>query len=309
MTKTTKEIFEKHEVRKTPAQRKAFRDYLTRVAGENGYSAKCESVSKSCTNVIIGDPERARIVYTAHYDTCAVLPFPNFITPRCIPLYLLYQIVMSVALLFVPILLCFVIPELLPEEMTLLALISDLSGLALMGLIMYLTVAGPANKHTANDNTSGVTLLLDIMRDTPAEDRDKVAFIFFDLEEMGLIGSSGYRKKHRGQLDSTLLLNFDCISDGKTAFFAVPKRAHGYIDKIREAFFATEDHPVVIATKGYIYPSDQRNFKLGVGVCTLNSTRSGLLYMDKIHTKHDTVYDEENIAFLKAGAIRLISLI
>jgi hypothetical protein len=57
------------------------------------------------------------------------------------------------------------------------------------------------------------------------------------------------------------------------------------------------------------YPSDQANFRHGVGVAALKRTRRGLLYMDRIHTKGDTVYEEKNIRFLTEGAIRLSEII
>ena len=34
-------------------------------------------------------------------------------------------------------------------------------------------------------------------------------------------------------------------------------------------------------------------------------TKGGLLYMDRIHTPRDTVFREENIAFLTDGSLRL----
>ena len=37
----------------------------------------------------------------------------------------------------------------------------------------------------------------------------------------------------------------------------------------------------------------------------MNKTKGGMLYMDKIHTPKDTVYREENIAYLVDGGIRL----
>ena len=66
---------------------------------------------------------------------------------------------------------------------------------------------------------------------------------------------------------------------------------------------------VEIATTGVFYPSDQMNFNRGIGVAALNKSKRGILYMDKIHTPRDTVYDEENIAFLKNGAIKLTKLL
>ena len=42
MTNTTKEIFGKHEIRKSKEQRKAFRDYIIAYAKTQGYEAKEE---------------------------------------------------------------------------------------------------------------------------------------------------------------------------------------------------------------------------------------------------------------------------
>ena len=44
----------------------------------------------------------------------------------------------------------------------------------------------------------------------------------------------------------------------------------------------------------------------GVGVCALKKSKFFGWYMDRIHTKKDTVLDEENIAMLRAGTVRLL---
>jgi len=45
-----------------------------------------------------------------------------------------------------------------------------------------------------------------------------------------------------------------------------------------------------------------------VGVAALKkSRRLGILYMNRIHTPRDTVYEEENIAYLVRGARHLTS--
>ena len=64
-----------------------------------GYDFKVEKGAFGARNIVIGDPEAAKVLYTAHYDTCARMPFPNFITPKCLPIYLLYQILLTVVLL------------------------------------------------------------------------------------------------------------------------------------------------------------------------------------------------------------------
>lgn len=308
MRDSTKEIFEKHEVRKTKEQRKAFRDYIVAYAKSLGYEARVESLGKA-HNVIVGDPNKAEVLYTAHYDTCSVLPFPNFITPKCVPIYILYQVILSLIIYIVPISVMIGSRHVLnATESNSLFILTLLGGYVLLILTSFLFIAGPANKHTANDNTSGVTLLIDIMTDIPDEMKGKVAYIFFDLEERGLVGSKLYAKKHKTIAKNTPVINFDCVSDGNNILFVAKKGASDLASKLEDAFISNDKYSVEVVTKGAFYPSDQKNFTKGVGVAALNKFKCGILYMDKIHTPKDTVYDEENIEFLKCGAIKLVGL-
>lgn len=304
MTETTKDIFEKHQIRKTKKQKTAFIEYITDLCQRWGYSAGVERGALGARNIVVGDPARAKVVYTAHYDTCSVLPFPNFITPKCFALYLLYQIAIILAFFVVAALLGAFLGFLLTSlgaGATLVFWTAEFVYFALLFLILF----GPPNKHTANDNTSGITLLIDIMRDLPEEDRDSVAFIFFDLEEMGLFGSSSFARKHKEQMKDKLLLNFDCVSDGDHILFVLRKNAKQHRTAIEQAFAAVDDFKVEVTDKGVFYPSDQIAFPKGVGVASLRSAKNGILYMNRIHTKRDVIYREENIAFLKQGALEL----
>lgn len=314
MTETTRTVFEKYEIRKTKKQKTAFIDYVKRIATENGYSCTIEKGSFGARNIVVGSPEKAKAVYTAHYDTCPVLPFPNFITPKNFLIYLLYQIAVVLLFMFVPI---FAVQLLAELAMTAVGVPSDLIPLislliyeALLVGIIVLMLAGPANKHTANDNTSGVTTLLDLMTAMPEEQRENAAFVFFDLEESGLIGSSSFANKHKRTMEKKPLINFDCVSDGENILFAVRKTAKAYVPMLKEAFGENEICKVEILSKGVFYPSDQVNFKGGIGVAALKkSKRFGILYMDRIHTGRDTVYRKENIAFLTAGAVRFTKIL
>jgi hypothetical protein len=233
------------------------------------------------------------------------MPFPNFITPKCIPIYIIYQVIMSLVLYIIPIFVMIssrIVYDATGSRPLFLSLLCI--GYVLLIAVLLLILFGPANKHTANDNTSGVTTLLNIMTSLPAETRENVAFIFFDLEEMGLFGSAGYANQHKRISQNTLLLNFDCVSDGHTLLFALRKGSARYASTIREAFPASDTHAVEVVSKGVFYPSDQMNFARGVGVAALKS-KGSLLYMDRIHTGRDTVYMEENIAYLTVGAVRL----
>lgn len=298
MTPTTKEIFERFEIRKTRKQKTAFTDWLRPILERNGYPVKTETGSMNCRNIVIGDIEKAEVVFTAHYDTCTVLPFPNFITPKAPLLYVLYQL-----------LICIPVFAVIFGISWLFSLLGD--GMFMVGYwlaflcIMALMRLGPANKHTANDNTSGVTAVIDLALNMPEELRGKAAFVLFDLEESGLIGSGSFASKHKKVMKEKLLVNLDCVSDGETMLFVFRKKAKKMLPLFQEVFVSDDRVQTDFAIKGYVYPSDQANFNCGVGAASLKKTRRGLLYMDKIHTKRDTVYREENIAYLVDGCIRL----
>ncbi len=310
MTETTKTIFAEHEIRKSKKQKAAFLSYVQEQAKSWGYHCHVEKGSFGAQNLVVGDPAGAKVIYTAHYDTCAVLPFSNLITPKRIGLYLLYQIGIVVLFMVLPMLLLAVVTG----ALTAIAGVEEDLALLLVGIVSYgfllffcwWVMAGPANRHTANDNTSGVTVLLDSMQTMPVENRGDVAYIFFDLEEMGLFGSSGYYSRHKKEMQYRLLINFDCVSDGETILLAPQRRAKSYLPKLREAFPTTEACTVDIPTRGVFYPSDQVAFPCGVGVAAMRKTNvGGILYMDKIHTAKDVVYREENIAYLAECTVRL----
>lgn len=313
MTQTTETIFQNYQIRKTKKQKSAFIGYVKTVAEEHGYTCEIQKGAFGSRNIVIGSPEKSKVIYTAHYDTCAVLPFPNFITPKNFLIYLLYQIGIIIPIFAFAGVVSFLLPFLLAIPLAFLGIDSALFSLICTFIIdvfligfCILLIAGPANRHTANDNTSGVTTMLDLMLSMPEELRDGVAFVFFDLEEAGLIGSMSFANKYKKAVRNKPLINFDCVSDGDYILFAVKKSASRYIPLLKESF--QEDSRVSavdICSKGVFYPSDQANFPRGIGVASLKRTKRGLLYMDRIHTPKDTVYREENIRFLTEGAIRL----
>ena len=316
MTKTTQTVLEQYQIRKTKKQKTAFIEYVQTVATEQGLPCRVEKGAFGVRNIVVGDPDQAKAVFTAHYDTCPVLPFPNFVTPKHFSIYLLYQVVSVVALFAVTLLGVGVLRVAVDALMSVLAaevntrVANDIAfwlhEAGLLGLL-WLLLAGPANKHTVNDNTSGVTVLLDLMTELPAEERSKAAFVFFDLEEAGLFGSSAFASAHKKQMKHKLLINFDCVSDGAHMIFAVRKKAGAMVPLLAECFASDETVQAEVLTKGVFYPSDQANFPMGVGVAALKQFRqTGILYLDRIHTNKDTVYREENIVFLKKGAETLL---
>lgn len=81
-------ILEQYEVRKSNKEKTAFIDYLKDRLSQSGYDKdndikveeKWKGILKT-RNIVVGNPEEAKIFITAHYDTCAVIPFPNLLSP------------------------------------------------------------------------------------------------------------------------------------------------------------------------------------------------------------------------------------
>lgn len=303
MTDSAKIIFANHEVRKTKLQKTYFIEWVTEYIKNLGYEVKVEKGSFGARNIVVGDVSKAKVIFTAHYDTCAAMPLPNFITPKSIACYLAYQLFLSVFIIALPVAVAFIVGLLEPMLMPVVIFIGIYAILALM-------MFGPANKHTANDNTSGVITVLDLLTALSEDKRGEVAFVLFDLEEAGLLGSSSFAKKHRKEIKDTPLINFDCVSDGENILFALNRKAKNYKEQLENAYISDEKFKVEVCQKCVFYPSDQMNVPMGVGVAALKkSKKSGVLYMDKIHTKKDTVYHQENIDFLVKGSLRLIDSI
>lgn len=309
MTQTDEKVLTEYQVRKTKKQRNAFIEYVKTYSDSLGYTNSIEKGSFGAKNIIVGNPESAKVVYTAHYDTCARLPFPNFITPKNIGIYLLYQLVITIVFMFLPLFIIGFVCGMLIDDPELGIPATMLLSYAWLIAFMYILIAGPANKHTANDNTSGVAVLLNIMAQIQPEDKAKVAFIFFDLEEAGLLGSSAYAQKHKKAMKNKLLINFDCVSDGNNILFVLKKGAKEYREILENAYPSKDGFNVEVASKGIFYPSDQAQFPCGVGVAALNKSKRGILYMDKIHTKNDTVFDEKNIEYLTKHSVDLVKTI
>ncbi len=310
-------ILENYQVRKGKKKKTAFIEFVKGEGAKHGYDVNIEKGSLGSRNIVIGNPESAKTVYTAHYDTCAWLPFPNFITPKNIGIYLLYQLVLTVAmfalafggavlmdLLFTPLVESWFSTESVMVGGSIFFWSFEIILFAVLGLIM----AGPANKHTANDNTSGVVTVLELMKSMPDEHKNDAAYILFDLEEAGLIGSSSYASKHKDFKKNGLVINFDCVSDGDTILFVINKKASHLKEDLESAYTPNDTLNVDVADKNVIYPSDQASFVNGVGVAALKKSKRGILYMDRIHTGKDTIFEEKNIAYLVERSVEFTKL-
>ncbi len=291
-------------VRKTKRQKQAFREAVRAYAQQLGYTCTVETGSLGSRNVIIGNPGQADYLVTAHYDTCARLPIPNFLTPCNFWLFLLWQVVLVLLILGICILMGLGVGFLTGS-----GAIGSWCGYLMIWAILALMMIGPANPSNANDNTSGVVTLLEIAKSMPRNQRKQVCFVLFDLEEAGLIGSASYRKAHKAQTDRQMVLNLDCVGDGDYLTLFPTKKLKKDRKRLKSLYKACGyfgKKSILVHEQGFsFYPSDQANFPWGVGICALNK-RGKTLYLSRIHTKKDTILERTNVNLLRAALITYI---
>ena len=301
----TDTILTDYEIRKSNKEKSRFIDYLKERLSEKGYDkekditieTKGKGIFKS-RNIVVGNPEKAEIFITAHYDTCAVIPFPNLMAPTNPFIFIMYQIVLVVLILLMAGLVA--VPVMLLTKNALVTYYAFL--LFLWGLIIHIMV-GYRNAHTANDNTSGVITITKILEELSPEQRQKVCAVYFDNEEKGLFGSALFAKKHKKAVKDKLLINFDCVGDGEYVVTMAKKEARKDIRYVAfvEAFEQSAENREVKylcrKMKPMMFPSDQSNFSKSIGICALKKSPIGL-YTARIHTPFDTKCREENIDYL-----------
>lgn len=299
MTELSKKIIDQYQVRKTGKQKKAFREMLMRELAGMGIEAKEEKYKDlfGSVNVVAGDIEKAEMIFGAHYDTCPRMPFPNFITPKNKLVYYGYQMLIVCAILIPSLAVAFWLMETVSEDAGRLAwFILYFGELALM-------MKGPANRHTMNDNTSGVVTMIELMAQMPEEVRSRCAFVLFDNEELGLVGSGAFRGKHKKQAEETPMINLDCVGDGEYLLLSRSKdfRADEKLDGALKKAFGEGGDQLYSDAEKTIYNSDQKKFKKSLAMAALHKGPKVGYYMNRIHTDKDTVLKEENVQRIADG--------
>lgn len=306
MLTTPVDVLHAYPVRKSKAQKQAFRDAVQSYASGLGYAVKIEKGNMGVRNIVIGNPDTAKYLVTAHYDTCARMFLPNMVTPCNALLFWAYQILIVLLLMLAT----FAVTIIICLTAGIVEIASSVAVITYW-MLLLLMMFGPANKNNANDNTSGVITLLEIARTLPENQRHKVCFVLFDLEEAGLLGSSSYRKAHKKATNRQVVLNMDCVGDGDHILLIPTKKLKKDIQKLTPVYKACGyfgNKSILVKDKGYcFYPSDQANFPYGVAIAAFHKKQWVGHYYSRIHTPKDTVLDITNVNLLRAAITTLIS--
>ena len=166
------------------------------------------------------------------------------------------------------------------------------------------------NKHNHNDNTSGVIGVYNMaaMIAQSPELKKRCAFVLFDHEELGLVGSHAFakwRKKNYPDKEYLNVINFDCIGNGDVLAVMANKKHKGW-DQIF-GFLQSEGFDAA-KVRGSIFTatSDHASFPIGVSLLYMQKSLLGPLYIPLIHTQKDAVCDIEKIEKLCSSVYKYI---
>lgn len=290
-------ILDKYQVRFSKKQKANFTQYLRDSMPQHDFVVEHGGLAGN-SNIVVGDVDNAKIIYTAHYDTQQVmlLPVPMIMPPNNWLWFLFWQVLVPIIIMVGPAAVMFACGLQYYVRYWLL-------------LLFALLLLAPPNKHTVNDNTSGVMCLVELLSRGDI-DTSKVAFVFFDNEEKGLFGSKYFAKKHPNVAKGTVVVNMDCIAVGDTVMVLKNKRLKTntkLTNSIATSFGNVPEGKQVIVEDWCLYPSDQINFMRGIAVVTAKHNRVMGYYLDKVHTPLDTVLDRANIDYIADSLARLAS--
>lgn len=273
-----------YQERMRTTSKEAFRDYLFTKATNLGLEVAILPDSKLAKNVVVGNINEASVVIGAHYDT------PPRMASWMMNHFVLFNIFLNVLIwVLLPIIIIFT-----PLEVAFIAYV------VFMVLLMayMLGFFSIPNRNNYNDNTSGVLSVLSLMHEIKSR---RVAFVFFDNEEKGLIGSlllSRFLKKQRKRY-----IILDCVGVGNTFAF------YHYKDKRLaeelQSSFVNLDHPQFnheVKKGGYFATSDHMSFmyQSNVGIMAMQR-ENGRLVIHNIHCEQDCYLDYENINHVCQG--------
>jgi Zn-dependent M28 family amino/carboxypeptidase len=128
-----------------------------------------------------------------------------------------------------------------------------------------------AKGHGAVDNAASCAVLLDLIEKLKSASlTERVTVVFFDLEELGLLGSRSYFQTHGGSALPSQALNFDIFGYGET-LFVTPSKPDGPLMASLQRAASEFGFPVRSIPMTQYPSSDHRSMALA-GIETLGVT-------------------------------------
>lgn len=285
-----------YQKRKTFSEKRKFRDYIQKQARDLGLRSNIYPEAKTCKNLVIGDLKSAEYVICAHYDTApSLLPVVERNYTYCHKFLECISLILGIGLLALFYFL----------NMLWLGIAS-----IVVCIILFLRLAGilsSSRRFSYNDNTSGIITVLNLM-DTYKDFNQRVAYVFLDNKEKGLVGSKSLSKmmqfqKLIVQKEDKKFIFLDCVGLGKD-FTISWYRETKFVDRLKDLFLEKCDDKYTITLKedSKVDVNDYMSFKRfdhASITCykNVNKKKKKFLYKN-IKPTNDRNIDLKNIEFL-----------
>ena len=289
-------INKNYPIRRSNLEKEAFRNYVLSEADALGSTA-CIETQKGHNNIVIGNLATAKLFFTAHYDTPATSLIPNVMLPKNKYLRIISHFTLPTVLSVLSYIFGYILANNITKILFVKILLWIFFGVGLFSISFFFLTRCFKNKHNNNDNTSGVATVLSLVQRCSSKD---VAFVLFDNEEKGLLGSKAFKERYNEVLKDKLIINFDCVGVGNNVLFVVKQGAkdHRLYNRLVKNMKSNDDFNVMIYPFGEVTSnSDFKIFDCGIGVMTCKQ-KNGIFYTSKIHTNRDLEAYSENIDFL-----------
>ncbi len=258
-------IGERFPVRRTKAQKQAFRDWLTAELRGLGYAPREEINGRvKARNLLAGDPEKSAVLFVAHYDTPSRWLLPDLGFPRNIPLWILWQL-LHILLLLIPALAVYT---------AVWSLTGGNARLGLWGLVLTyagllcLSQFGPANPVNRGEDADPAAMLT-LMASLPEEDRKKAAFLFADRGCTAGSGARAWAREHPMPAYTRLTVAFARVGGGDRLLMAATDLAvkcTGF-GSLTAALEKCEGLPLTrCSTRLCTVRGDRKSFRCGVSL-------------------------------------------
>ncbi len=301
------ELNEQFPVRNSAEQKKEFRRFVLKQAEKTGFVSR-EEDNESHINIVIGKPECANVLFTAHYDTPRRALFPNILMPTNRILHFVYFAGMILIIILIALAAGLLTRQALGESGAVQARIGFMAVyLGVYLILCFIAFRGPANKNNKNDNTSGTAAVLDLM--SRLSGHQDIAFILFDDEEKGKKGSLAWTKAHPDLQANLLTFNMDCVGNGDHFVISIPPEAETdpSCAALRTSLEEIEAH--VYSSDRAKMNSDQKSFRKGIGSCACFYRKGIGYYTPRIHTSRDSEASGETIDKLTGALERFVKSI
>lgn len=306
MSRYADRILREFPVRRKPSEKEKFRLWLMGTLRELGYDPKLQSretplqFGGNIVNVVAGDPEKAKLILVAHFDTGirSLLP-PLYMPTRPLTAFLYAALTPALVLLG-----SFVLSFALTFPFNAPYLTLPLFLVLIVTALLYLRF-GPSEPRNLNDNTSGVAALLETAAALTPRYRANVAFAFLDGGFAGMLGAKGFRARYPSAKERTVI-NVSCVAEGGELLILPNKysRWNGEVlDAILDSFENGEHTTTFLKTDGLIYyPSDNRAFRHSFVICACEKVPGFGRLIRPLKAKS---IDPEKLTLLKSGLCKL----